>query len=423
MKGSPQSPVPVIEWSPSHCAVYSPSTDKVVEVESLQLAKGLVGSEAVIALSRRTSFVRTTRVPDASKDDVGKILAIQLGQLFPVDPASLSIDFVLTANKNMDGRLAVVAAVQTETLRELNHQLNQAGIRPVAIVPCALGSALLANQLGKAEGAVVRESREGIAIDVVHEGELAVSRVAVANSEPGAVEQEICRTFGIAKLPCGESIASGGFVFQGANVSTALFDLKCLSTAIPDINLRLPEEVAKQKAQKVTRAKNLALLMCVATVGVAAVVYDIRAGDAALIDKDNKRWGKQLSDLRKAKSLAEAKVAELTKRNQAVVLAFQPKQRLSDVAAVISSLAPEGVWLTGFTVERGKEATIRGTATTEAGVQAYLANMANEARLRDVKLIFANNALIESTNVVQFSMTAHVVGNFPLEQPKKGGRK
>lgn len=423
MKGVAQSPLPVIEWSPTHCSVYSPSSDKVVEVDSLQMAKGLVGSEALIALSRRTSFVRTTRVPDASKEDVAKILSMQLAQLFPVDPASLSIDFVLTANKNMDGRLAVVAAVPTETLRELNHQLGQAGIRAAAILPCALGSALLAQQLGKHDAAVVRESREGVAIDVVHEGELAVSRVAVANNEPGGVEQEVCRTFGIAKLPCGDAIASGGFVFEGASLSTPLSDLKCLSSASLDINLRLPEEVAKQRAQKVTRSKNLALLMCVATMGVAAVVYDIRAGDAALIEKDNKRWGKQLADLRKAKSLAEAKVSELNKRNASVVLAFQPKQRLSDVATVISSYAPAGVWLTGFSLERGKEATIRGTATTEAGVQAYLSTLANEPRLRDVKLIFANNALIESTSVVQFSMTAHVVGNFPLEQPKKGGRR
>ena len=37
-----------------------------------------------------------------------------------------------------------------------------------------------------------------------------------------------------------------------------------------------------------------------------------------------------------------------------------------------------------------------------------------ESRFRNVQLIFANNAEIEGTPVVQFAITAHVVGNFPL---------
>jgi Tfp pilus assembly protein PilN len=420
-KGSHQV-MPVIEWSPGGCSVYDPLKDRLVHVDSLASAKAITGPDVILALSRRASFLRTTRLPDAAKSDVAKILALQLGQLFPVDPSTVSVDFAMTANKSIDGRLAVVAGVQTDTLREVYRQIKEVGLRPLAIVPSALGASLLAKHLGKTECAVVRETADGLAIDIIHEGELFASRLTVLSHEPEGVESEVCRSFAMAKLPCADSIATGGFSFAGAAASTPLTDLKFLSTEVLDINLELPEELAKRQAHRLTRAKNLALLMWVAALGVGAVIYDIRAGDAGLIAKDDQRWSRTLSGLRKTKVQAEAKATELEKVNKSVLLAFQPKQRLSDVAVVLSSKTPQGVWLTGFNLERGKMATVRGTGVNEVAVQQYLTNLTNEPRLRDVKLIFANNGTIEATNVVQFSISAHIVGNFPLDAPK-GGKK
>jgi hypothetical protein len=100
-------------------------------------------------------------------------------------------------------------------------------------------------------------------------------------------------------------------------------------------------------------------------------------------------------------------------------LAFEPKQRLGDVTFLVNNLCPEGLWLTGLTIERGKLALIRGTAINGEAVYKYLDRLTTQDRFRDVKLVFANNGQIEKVSVVQFSISAHVVGNLPLAEAKK----
>ncbi|MEQ1936136.1 MAG: PilN domain-containing protein [Fimbriimonadaceae bacterium] len=86
--------------------------------------------------------------------------------------------------------------------------------------------------------------------------------------------------------------------------------------------------------------------------------------------------------------------------------------------------APQGLWLTGMGLERGKEGTVRGIATTNDVLSKYLDALSEDPRFRDVKLLFANNSEIEGQPVVNFSITAHIVGNFPLmEAEKKRGRQ
>jgi hypothetical protein len=83
------------------------------------------------------------------------------------------------------------------------------------------------------------------------------------------------------------------------------------------------------------------------------------------------------------------------------------------------------VWLTGFTAERGKPFTARGIAKTGDGVVQYLQALTLEQRLRDVKLVAsANNAKIDETPVVQFSISAFPIGNLTLADPeaKKSAR-
>ena len=90
----------------------------------------------------------------------------------------------------------------------------------------------------------------------------------------------------------------------------------------------------------------------------------------------------------------------------------------------MSNDLPKNAWLTNVGVGRGQNIVIRGTATTGDDVAAYVQALSKEARLRDVKLIFANNSLIESTPVVQFSVSAFPVANLPLvDKVAKGAKK
>ena len=163
--------------------------------------------------------------------------------------------------------------------------------------------------------------------------------------------------------------------------------------------------------------------MVVAALGLGAVVYDIQTTEADKAAARDKKWVTSMQALRKSESLAKSKSDQLTKVDESLSLALEPKQRMADVVTLVSSLTPEGVWLTGLNVERGKDIQIRGTALNEVGAQNYLSRLGAQDRLRDVKLVFANNGTIETTNVVQFSITAHAIGNLPLTEPKKTGRK
>ncbi|MCH7945413.1 MAG: hypothetical protein IIC73_05280, partial [Armatimonadetes bacterium] len=53
----------------------------------------------------------------------------------------------------------------------------------------------------------------------------------------------------------------------------------------------------------------------------------------------------------------------------------------------------------------------------------YTAGLALSDRFTEVKLAYASNSDIEDTEVVQFSVTAHVVGNLPLVEKKSSRRR
>jgi hypothetical protein len=63
--------------------------------------------------------------------------------------------------------------------------------------------------------------------------------------------------------------------------------------------------------------------------------------------------------------------------------------------------------------------SIRGTAKDPEGVATFVKALAEQKRFRDVKLLFANSAEIESEPVVQFSVTAIAVGNLPVIDASK----
>ncbi len=414
--------LPVIEWSPNHVRVFHPVTGAWAEGPSLESVKSALAgsSKVIVALSRRSSFIRTTRLPDAPKADVARILSLQIGQLFPVNPSDVAVDFFQTNDRNAEGRLAVVGAVTSETLRALHEALSEAGLDTDSIVPAALGSAIIARQAGRTECAIVEQVPEGLAIDVIAEGELRATRV-VPLLAPAAIGQEVSRSFAVAKVAETDAIGAGGFTYPEADGTLSTSGLQALSGEAIPLHLELPEIIARRSHELVERRKRLALLLWVATLGVCAVVYDIRSSDADVVAGGDAKWRKHLNTLKSVKSQAELKANSLTKAKIALDLGFAPKQQLSDVATLATNLAPEGVWLTGLTAERGKPLLLRGTATNGDGVTKYLEQLSGQPRFRDVKLVFANNGLIEKVDIVQFSMSSHIVGNFPLatEDSKK----
>ncbi len=414
MSQKEQSALPVVEWSPSGVRAYLPATGKIIEGPSLSAIRAQLGNEVVVAMSRRTSFLRTTRLPDAPKNDVAKILALQIGQLFPISGPEASVDFYLTDDRSSEGRLAVVAAVKSETLRALLHDLAENGLSVRAVVPASLGSSYLAKQTGRHDCAIVESVPEGLAIDIITEGELRTSRV-VPMPSAADVDSEVMRAFAVAKVPCSEVVTAGRFTYPEANAMVESSGLAALASAHLPLSLEPADIVAKRAAEKISRARRVAIILWAASIMLAAVVWDTRTRDLEVVEKDEAKWARTRNALQKERDLASAKFTSLSKVDTAISLGFNPKQRFGDVAVLLNNLAPQGLWLTGVTLERGKLVTLRGTALTGESVTKFLERMSTQDRFRDVKLGFANNGTIEKTNVVQFSISLHLVGNFPLE--------
>ena len=113
------------------------------------------------------------------------------------------------------------------------------------------------------------------------------------------------------------------------------------------------------------------------------------------------------------------KEASALAQQSALSTAFSPAQPISDISSVITDSLPTGAWLSALSVERGKPVEVRGAAKESADVSHFVDALAASPRFRDVKLVFANNATIGKTSVVEFDVTAWCVGNLPMPAPEK----
>jgi Tfp pilus assembly protein PilN len=332
----------------------------------------------------------------------------------------------LTNDVDAEGRLAVVAAMRESDLKTLLADAKAAGFKIERVIPAAFGSMLLAESLGHRDLAVVQDTREGLAIDLLAGGELRYSRVAPMPANPALIDGEISRSFQAVSLSCAPTLAAGGFPYAEAEYKSATHTLEALATTALDrlgINLETQETRDKRQKDLVSKRSRMALLMCAAALVAALYVYFDWSDHAEQADKANAKWNLGLTKLRKETKTLEASMTKLGATSDSLKRAFQPAQTPYDILTTIANHAPKGLWLTGITFERGKIMYIRGTSSTGEAVTAYLQALTSEDRLRDVKLVFATNGEIEKTPVVQFSIQAFPVGNLPLIEQKKGVKK
>lgn len=410
--------IPATEWSAGHVRTALPGMPASAGVPS--------GAHQVRAcLSRRNTFVRTIRIPNVPAKEADRILKLQAPQAFPVPAQELVYGFRLTGDVSSEGRLAVVIATRADVVRSLHESLRTMGAKPVEVIPAALGSSLLAREMGLQDVAVVETGPEGWSIDIVAGGEIRYSRVIPVETDVAAVESEVCRTFGMAGLPCGAILAAGGarLEFAGHRTEKSTLEMLCGSNAgVLGIQLELPEVVAAREKRLVGNRARLATLLWVSAATLALLVVSHRVEQAEEVRKYQNQWDSGSSKIKSARDASQLKVNAISKLTDVLDRAFKPAQKASDVVTAISAAAPSGVWLTGMTFERGKPTLVRGTATNSNAVAAFLDALSQHERFRDVKLVFSNDATIEDTKVSQFSISLHTIGNLPLADPKSKTR-
>lgn len=453
-KGNQKTANLVIEWSPKGVTTFDAVTRTTQHFESAQHAAATTGSrEAIAAVSRRSVFVRTTRVPDAAISDVRLVLSMKLGDLFPLAASDLAYDFVLTEDINGEGRLAVVVAMAAQDLRRLHEEFKAAGYRVKQVIPSAFGSVALADSLSRTSGAIVTQETDGIGIDIIEGKQLRYSRLSTNIANPTA---EVCRTYTVAGLVTAEVIASSGLQFADADVTTPKSTLEALLSSphgIPEINLEVPEAVALRAKKAHDQRQAIALLFFVAALGLAGYTYYDYSAKVAAVESLKSRQKATMAKLQKKEKAQQDILATLVSprslgkligdkklaatpfdgtsddAQSAIDLGFNYGQKFSDIVTTVVNNVPPGLWINGISLERGKRLVMRGDAKTNEQVSSFVRSLSSQvddptqARLRDVRLEFTNNSLIDQTPIVQFTVSAFPVGNVPLSDPTKVKQK
>ena len=405
-----------IEWTPSWIRAVDVVTGQKAEGTKLaDLGSVLSGKkEALVGIGRSSIFLKTLRLPKAAPEDLRRILSVQLGQIFPLPPGELSYDFYQTADITPDGCLTLVAAMRSDELRQLRFELKQAGITPSRIVPVALGAPAVAASAGVSSALVAECLPNGMALDVVQDGVLRLSRMVPREADPLI---EARRTLVAAHVKSLAIVAAGDVPLPDAlpGFGTPLSLLR----EAPPFNFEMEEDRVRVERKRQSDQMRFAVLLAVAALCIVLYVWADHAQAVGNARSSQARWAHQLSKLQKQKDDAMAAASKIITAQQATDMAFQPAQPVSDIAASISDSLPPGAWLTAVTVERGKPIQIRGAAKSASDVAALVNSLGSNPRFRNVRLVFANSGTIGKAAVVQFNISAVAVGNLPMPAPAK----
>ncbi len=409
-----------IEWSPKRVRLFDSGSKSHFEFASLREASSAAGNRPVtVGVSRRNVFIRTVRLPNAAIEDLRPLVQMRLGEMFPVDAADLAYDIMLMDNVTAEGRMVLIAAMPVNDLRELAASIKSSGLKVVRVLPVSLGSVYLSLGTGHETSAVVSEDLTGIGIDIIADRALMSSRVTVGTA---TLETEVCRTHQMIGLPCGDSIATADIRFPEARYQSSSSPLEALTTVEASnatINLRLPEVVAAERIS-IRRTSTLrGTMLLLATAGVWIVLLSMYKTKVAAVSKEVSKYSGTTKQLSKTKVAEENKANALAAVQTLIAPSFRPAQRISDILSAVDRNVPDGLWLNGLTLERGKEMQLRGVAKSSGPVSAFTHNLESDGRFRGIHLSFSNSSLIDKTPVQLISVGAIPIGNIPFADVSK----
>jgi len=372
----------------------------------------LKGKTIHVVLGRSLTFVRSIALPEATASDTAILVRGKLGDLFPVPPVELSHDLERTNNLTGEGRTVTVYATRNEVVNSVLSASQEIGFELGCMTP--VSSLALAGVGGQGNAIVVERLPGGYGLDVLQNGVLLMSR---AVGENHSIESEIARLQSLFGDSTPAIFASTGLL-EGAR-ATSIPPLATTVPTDPTIDLE-PASVRENREQKARESrKRIGLVVFLAGFSTLALAINDYYDGVAKVEQAQKKANAEVSRMTKLQTLVEGEVNKLNPKAEKLNRAFQPAQRLSDMAKIISQITPDGTWLNGIVLERGKMISIRGTAKDPEGVATFVKALAEQKRFRDVKLLFANSAEIESEPVVQFSVTAIAVGNLPVIDASK----
>jgi len=407
-----------LEWAPGRVVARDAATGRSAAAASLAELGSITGAhkEAIVGISRNHVFLKVVPLPKAAPEDLRQILAIQIGQLFPLPADQLAFDFIQTNEHADDGWLTMIAAIRAEDLRQLRADLQKAGLRPARILPVALGSAAVATHAGNRSALVVEETPAGYTLDVVKSGVVRLSRTAPPLSDLAREAQRTLAAAGAGDLPL---VTVGDLPLHPAQQASA-GALNLLNEAPPFL-FEMDEERTRAIQKRIATKTRLAGLMMLSALLLVTLVWVDRSDQQAKLTRGQGAWARQLGKLRSTLSYEQSKAERAVQVDTGLKSAYNVAQPLGDIAAAAGDSLPTSAWLSGLSIERGKPVQIRGTAANPDDVAHFLERLAATSRFRDIKLTVANTARIDQTTVVQFNVNAVAIGNLPMPSPEKLG--
>lgn len=411
--------VPVLEWSGGAVRAFDPVRHQTFLAESIEDAITTLGNPKTVglAIGRRSSLVRQLVLPDVGAEQAQAIVRVQLDQLFPVSSAELTSDFAFTNRQNGTGKKVVVSAMRTELLKQAKDELARLGVQTAWIAPVSAASGGMALEHGLDSAVIIDDSVDGTGIDIVQNGDVYYSRSAPGGLGEHELEMEVQRTLASAKVPPSTLVRAD----QNGSLAT-------LARHRPAVNLELWEDVSKRRAQAVKSRRTLASLLVMVFIVCCAMVYFDFEDAAKRVKKNTDSGARQIKTLTTNKGLLDGRLHLVKNAADTLESSAHPKQPVSDIVSVVAGHCPADLWLTGLTVERGRNVQIRGDAKSSAAVYEFMQALTSDPRFRDVRLVFANDGKIGETPIVLFAATGHVVGNYPTYipsavKPKAGAKK
>lgn len=412
----------VVEWSPSQVHVYDPSTGQSNVAASL--AECLIearGREAVIGVSRRSCFVRSLFVPNASRNEIEGILRVQLEGVLPFAPNEYVLAFRLGAFVEGKGRLAAVGAIKSDALQRIADEAKASGIRVRAILPVAYGSWMVARAHSLPDALVVEAAGDSLNLDIVRGGELHYSRSVPLPESPEDIEDEIARTFAVA-----EAMPSPIVAVATPDIQAGLREDRSPAWRLADpagVTRLFSFEPPNQKQAQLDRTGKWKSWRAIAAAGLAlgagGYAYSVRT---RLSPKPTAEETKLTASLRAARG-EQAKVSDelvrVQRAERILDAAFKPAQTMSDMVLALSSAATERAWFTGLSVSRGTQISVTGLGLHDKDVTDFMGNLSKDKRFEGMKVVSTSRTAISDTPLTQFFVTGSPVGVQPFDRPLK----
>lgn len=413
---------PILEWSKNGYSILSPGASKI-SGDALDHALNQAGSpkKIILALSRRNSYLKTVWLPDVDRSEAAQVLKFRVSEELFIKNENLAYDFEFLEERGPEGRKAILYGADAELIREAKAELQKHGCKVEAVIPVGVGASTLVSQ--DEPTLVLDKTLEGISFDVVEDGKTLYSRVSGSSIEKIDLDQEIMRTLSSAGISSAKVCICPGIESTNAQESLESSTLEGVRNLTSNLNILLPEEAKQKSRSKADGRRQLALLFLVAAVAVWGLTITERLDKSDAVKIAERNASEKMRSLTSLDKDIEAKLEKSDAQMALVTNAYEPKQYMSDVLILVSNASPDDIWLTAITTERGKPLQIRGTSLRPEAISEYIDQLSSSSRLRDVKLVFSNKNTIGDTTVHQFSISAHLVGNFPLTDPNKDKKR